>query len=168
MGRMQFPTKQPMPGNVRVALEKRNLMEVYLARPPYQKDDYLKGIALAVGATAKQKRLDQMLDDLEKGNSYKGEPWMPAPNRSTSKLSLRLAEAQHELIGAAADAAIEHRDLVRVGGVVQHVALAVEHEPEAATCALTIPGSMRCSVSVSRTPEPGRPHDRSRRRRRRA
>ena len=84
MGRMQFPTKQPMPGNVRVALEKRNLMDAYLARPPYQKDDYLKWIALAVGAPAKQKRLDQMLEDLEQGNAYKGEPWTP-PQKPAGK-----------------------------------------------------------------------------------
>ncbi len=81
MGRKQFPTKQPMPGNVRAALEKRNLMEAYLARPEYQKADYLKWIALAVGPAAKQKRLDQMLDELEKGTLFKGEPWTP-PERS--------------------------------------------------------------------------------------
>ena len=75
MGRMQFPTKQPMPCNVRAALEKRKLMEAYLARPEYQKDDYLKWIALAAGPNAKQKRLDQMLEELEKGNLFKGEPW---------------------------------------------------------------------------------------------
>ncbi len=79
MGRMQFPTKQPMPGNVRTALEKRNLMDAYLERPAYQKDDYLKWIATAVGPTAKQKRLDQMLDELEKGGVFKGEPWTPPP-----------------------------------------------------------------------------------------
>lgn len=79
MGRMQFPTKQPMPGNVRAALEKRNLMEAYFARPEYQKVDYLKWIALAAGPAAKQKRLDQMLEELEKGNLFKGEAWSPPP-----------------------------------------------------------------------------------------
>lgn len=82
MGRMQFPTKQPMPGNVRAALEKRNLMDAYLARPEYQKDDYLKWISTAFGPTAKQKRLDQMLDELEKGGLFKGEPWTP-PEKPT-------------------------------------------------------------------------------------
>jgi len=84
MGRMQFPTKQPMPGNVRMALEKRTLMDAYLARPEYQKGDYLKWIALAVGPAAKQKRLDQMLDELEKGNLFKGEPWTP-PQKPPAK-----------------------------------------------------------------------------------
>jgi hypothetical protein len=74
---MQFPTKQPMPGNVRAALEKRKLMDAYLARPPYQQDDYLKWIALAAGPGAKQKRLDQMIEELDKGTSFKGEPWTP-------------------------------------------------------------------------------------------
>ena len=68
-----------MPGNVRAELEKRNLMDAYLARPEYQKSDYLKWIALAAGPAAKQKRLDQMLDELEKGNVFKGEPWSPPP-----------------------------------------------------------------------------------------
>jgi hypothetical protein len=84
MGRMQFPTKQPMPGNVRVALEKRNLMDAYLARPEYQKSEYLKWIALANGPAAKQKRLDQMLDELDKGGHFKGEPWTP-PAKPTTK-----------------------------------------------------------------------------------
>jgi hypothetical protein len=84
MGRMQFPTKQPMPGNVRAALDKRKLMDAYLARPDYQKGDYLKWIALAAGPAAKQKRLDQMLDELEKGNVFKGEPWTP-PQKPPAK-----------------------------------------------------------------------------------
>jgi hypothetical protein len=84
MGRVQFPTKQPLPGNVRAALEKRNLMDAYLARPAYQKDDYLKWIAVAAGPSAKQKRLDQMLDELEKGGVFKGEPWTP-PEKPTAK-----------------------------------------------------------------------------------
>lgn len=77
MSVMQFPTKQPMPGNVRAALAKRNLMDAYLARPEYQRAEYLKWIALAAGPAAKQKRLDQMLDELEKGNLFKNEPWTP-------------------------------------------------------------------------------------------
>ena len=84
MGRMQFPTKQPMPGNVRAALEKRNLMDAYLGRPEYQKSDYLKWISLAAGPAATQKRLDQMLDELEKGTQFKGEPWTP-PAKPTTK-----------------------------------------------------------------------------------
>ncbi len=68
---------QPMPGNVRGALAKRNLLDAYLARPEYQRRDYLKTIALAHGTVAKQKLIDQMLADLEDGKLYKGEPWAP-------------------------------------------------------------------------------------------
>ena len=79
--RGQFPnqSKQPMPGNVRGALAKRNLMDAYRDRPQYQQDDYLKWIATAAGPAEKQKRLDQMLDELEKGGVFKGEPWTPPP-----------------------------------------------------------------------------------------
>ena len=79
-----FPTKQPMPGNVRAALDKRNLMDAYLGRPAYQKDEYLKWIAVAAGPAAKQKRLDQMLDELEQGGVFKGEPWTP-PEKPAAK-----------------------------------------------------------------------------------
>jgi hypothetical protein len=57
-------------------------LDEYLARPEYQKTEYLKCIPLAVGPTAKQKRLDQMLDELEKGGLFKGEPWT-APEKPT-------------------------------------------------------------------------------------
>jgi hypothetical protein len=66
-----------MPGNVKSALAKRNLMDAYLERPAYQKDDYLKWIGVGAGPTEKQKRIDQMLEELEKGGVFKGEPWTP-------------------------------------------------------------------------------------------
>jgi len=66
-----------MPGNVRTALDKGNLMDAYLARPEYQRIDYLKWIAGASGAPAKQKLLDQMLAELANGKLFKGEAWTP-------------------------------------------------------------------------------------------
>ena len=66
-----------MPGNVRTALEKRKLMDAYLARPEYQRLEYLKTIANAYGTAAKDKLLDQMLDELENGKLYRGEAWAP-------------------------------------------------------------------------------------------
>ena len=69
-----------MPGNVRGALTKRELMDAYRARPDYQQNDYLKWISSANGEAAKQKRIDQMLDELANGALYMGEPWTaPAP-----------------------------------------------------------------------------------------
>ena len=79
MNRTQFPNKapQPMPGQVKGALAKRSLLDTFFGRPQYQQDDYLKWIALAAGPTQKQQRMDQMLDELEKGGVFKGEPWTP-------------------------------------------------------------------------------------------
>lgn len=87
MNRTQFPNKAapPMPGNVKSALAKRKLTDAYEARPLYQQHDYLKWIASAAGPTAKQKRLDQMLDELEKGGLFKGEAWTPPAKTGTSE-----------------------------------------------------------------------------------
>ena len=38
-----------MPGNVRGALAKRNLLDAFRARPDYQQNDYLKWIATVSG-----------------------------------------------------------------------------------------------------------------------
>jgi hypothetical protein len=52
--------RQPMPSDIRAALEARGLMEKYRQRPPYQRNDYLGWIARAVRVETKQKRLAQM------------------------------------------------------------------------------------------------------------
>jgi hypothetical protein len=66
-----------MPGNVRTALAKKNLLDAFRARPDYQRNGYLKWIASAAGPGAKQQRLDQMLDELQQGGLFQGEPWTP-------------------------------------------------------------------------------------------
>jgi len=77
-----FPNT-PMPGNVKTALEKRKLMDAYLARPEYQRIEYLKTIANAYGTAAKDKLLEQMLGELENGKLYRGAAWSPpAPAKS--------------------------------------------------------------------------------------
>jgi Bacteriocin-protection, YdeI or OmpD-Associated len=87
MTRTQFPNKapQPVPGNVKGALAKRKLTEVFQDRPDYQQAEYLKWIALANGPAAKQARLDQMLEELEKGGLFKGEPWTPPAKSEPAK-----------------------------------------------------------------------------------
>lgn len=87
MSRTQFPNKapQPMPGQVKGALAKRKLLDAFLERPQYQQDDYLKWISLAAGPTQKQQRLDQMLDEVEKGGVFKGEPWSPPAKAEPAK-----------------------------------------------------------------------------------
>jgi len=59
-----------MPDTVRDALLERNLMEAYRNRPPYQQNDYVGWITRAKRQATKDKRLAQMLDELEKGNVY--------------------------------------------------------------------------------------------------
>jgi len=66
-----------MPGFVKSALVARELMDAYIARPDYQKTEYMQWIDKAPLMTGKRKRLDQMLDELEKGNMYMGNPWQP-------------------------------------------------------------------------------------------
>jgi hypothetical protein len=72
-------SQQPMPGFVKKALEKRKLYDAYLARPAYQRNDYLYWIAEAKLQPLKDKRLAQMLDELEKGDAFKGQPYAPPP-----------------------------------------------------------------------------------------
>lgn len=74
-----FPTLtreiQPMPGFVREALTDRNLLAAYQSRPAYQQNDYLGWIARAKRPETQQKRLAQMLDELEKGGIYMRMKW---------------------------------------------------------------------------------------------
>ncbi|TGR70316.1 hypothetical protein EN866_40265 [Mesorhizobium sp. M2D.F.Ca.ET.223.01.1.1] len=60
----------PMPEEVRATLAERGLTVAYDARPDYQKNDYLGWIARAKRPDTRQKRLDQMLDELARGSVY--------------------------------------------------------------------------------------------------
>lgn len=68
---------QPMPDNVKQALEARGLMDAYRERPPYQQNDYLSWINRAKRPQTKDKRLNQMLDELERGDVYMKMDWNP-------------------------------------------------------------------------------------------
>ena len=59
-----------MPDFIQQALEKRGLMEDYKQRPAYQQNDYIGWISRAKREATKEKRLSQMLDELEKGGVY--------------------------------------------------------------------------------------------------
>ncbi len=65
----------PMPGFVREALDEQGLMATYEARPAYQRNDYLWWIASPARAQTRQKRLDQMLDELKRGDVYMNMKW---------------------------------------------------------------------------------------------
>jgi uncharacterized protein YdeI (YjbR/CyaY-like superfamily) len=62
----------PMPQFVREALEQRDLMSAYLARPPYQQNEYLGWISGARREGTQKRRLDQMLHELQQGDAYMG------------------------------------------------------------------------------------------------
>ncbi len=66
-----------MPGFVQDALESRRLMSNYLARPDYQQNDYIGWITRAKRPETRQKRLKQMLDELEHGGVYVKMAWHP-------------------------------------------------------------------------------------------
>ena len=67
--------RYPMPDFFREALESRGLMEAYRARPPYQQNDYIGWITRAKRLETQQKRLVQMLDELEQGGVYMKMAW---------------------------------------------------------------------------------------------
>ena len=69
--------KTPMPAFVRRALDERRLMSAYRARPPYQQNDWVGWIARAKREDTRQKRLAQMLGELEGGEMYMGMRWRP-------------------------------------------------------------------------------------------
>ncbi|MEX1247145.1 MAG: YdeI/OmpD-associated family protein [Anaerolineales bacterium] len=62
---------------MREALERRGLMAEYRQRRPYQQNNYLGWIARAKRPETRQKRLDQMLDELEKGGVIMKMKWSP-------------------------------------------------------------------------------------------
>jgi hypothetical protein len=60
----------PIPDFVTKALIENNLMDKYKAKPAYQQNDYIGWINRAVKYETKIKRLNQMLEELRKGNLY--------------------------------------------------------------------------------------------------
>jgi uncharacterized protein YdeI (YjbR/CyaY-like superfamily) len=68
---------QPMPDFVAEALDAKGLRAAYDARPPYQRNDYLGWINRAKRDDTKEKRLRQMLEELQAGEGYMNMPWRP-------------------------------------------------------------------------------------------
>ena len=73
--------RYPIPDFIREALEARGLMESYRARPPYQRNDYIGWITHAKRIETQQKRLNQMLEELEKGDVYMKMDWEKSHTR---------------------------------------------------------------------------------------
>ena len=72
--------KYQMPDFIKQALEERSLMNDYQQRPAYQQNDYIAWILRAKHQETKEKRLQQMLDELEVGGIY-----MKMPHPSSRK-----------------------------------------------------------------------------------
>jgi uncharacterized protein YdeI (YjbR/CyaY-like superfamily) len=70
-----------MPADVRQALVKGGLLAAYRARPPYQRNDYLGWISRARRQDTRQRRLQQMLDELAAGDRYMHMAWRPTRSR---------------------------------------------------------------------------------------
>lgn len=74
MGELKRP-KQAMPNFVKEALKAHGLEDAYIARPPYQRNDYLWWINDAKQDATKQRRLSKMLNELRQGRGYMGMDW---------------------------------------------------------------------------------------------
>jgi uncharacterized protein YdeI (YjbR/CyaY-like superfamily) len=65
----------PMPKDVRDALKAAKAMDAYHARPAYQQNDYIGWITKAKLPATREKRIQQMLDELESGGVYMKMKW---------------------------------------------------------------------------------------------
>lgn len=65
----------PMPPDIAQQLGARGLQAAYAARPPYQRNDYLGWIGRARTGATREKRIAQMLDELERGDAYMKMPY---------------------------------------------------------------------------------------------
>ncbi len=61
-----------MPDDVRAEIAERDLTDAYETRPFYQRNDYLAWIGRAKRPETRRKRIDQMLDELDRGGVYMG------------------------------------------------------------------------------------------------
>ncbi len=66
---------QDMPADIADVLKDRGLLAAYEARPPYQRNDYLSWISRAKRPETRNKRITQMLEELEQGGVYMKMRW---------------------------------------------------------------------------------------------
>jgi len=71
--------EQPMPPDIAERLEAAGLRPAYDARPPYQRNDYLGWIGAAKRPETHEKRITQMLEELEQGDVYMKMAWRTRP-----------------------------------------------------------------------------------------
>jgi hypothetical protein len=66
-----------MPDYIHLALTERGLMDAYHERPDYQQNDYIGWVTCAKMSANKEKRLVQMLEELEGDNRCMKMKWRP-------------------------------------------------------------------------------------------
>ncbi len=67
--------RHQMPEFVAEALARHGLQAAYDARPPYQRNDYLGWITGAKRPATRERRLEQMLQELASGDVYMKMRW---------------------------------------------------------------------------------------------
>ena len=70
--------KHTIPAFVKTALNEVGLMSAYKARPPYQQNDYIGWITRTARDETKINRINQMIDELKRGNVYMKMRWNPS------------------------------------------------------------------------------------------
>ena len=73
-----------MPEFIEQALNKHRLMDAYQRRPDYQRNGYIGWITRAKRPGTRQKRLQQLLDELQACNVYMGMAWNARPRHDLS------------------------------------------------------------------------------------
>jgi uncharacterized protein YdeI (YjbR/CyaY-like superfamily) len=66
----------PIPDDIHRALLQQGLLQAYQQRPAYQQNDYIGWITRAKHQETRDKRLQQMLDELAVGNRYMRMPYL--------------------------------------------------------------------------------------------
>ncbi len=66
-----------MPAFLRTAVQEAGLSREYQLRPAYQRNDYIGWITRGKLAQTRARRLQQMLDELRKGDVYMNMRWKP-------------------------------------------------------------------------------------------
>jgi len=69
---------KPTSPDVQAELESHSLLAAYRERPAYQQNDYLGWIGRAKRDSTREKRIEQMLDELRRGGVYMGMQHRPS------------------------------------------------------------------------------------------
>ncbi len=77
--------RYPMPDFVAAALDRSYLWERYHSRPPYQQNDYVGWIMRGKRKETREKRLMQMLEELQAGDAYMGMEYDIKPKNKTKE-----------------------------------------------------------------------------------